>query len=290
LLVTTARIVIQLLDKHETPTSRWISLGAQAVAFLVLPVLTKREYLRTRRSSTLLLVFWPLYILFYGTWLRTSLATGWFEKHPTELGLSTTVASIGFVLWAIECVGPEHVPGAYHPIGKDVNESPFQIANVYSRWFFHWMDGLMKLGSKRPLEEEDVYVLGPEDQADVLADKLERATEKHPNLWVALGAAFGATYAEAAGLKVIQDLLAFAQPQFLRMFLSYISAYQAATSDPTSTPKGPSTIQGVLITLGMFASAMAQTIVLHQVGLLHYSIRELLLMHYSISTNVTGRE
>jgi ATP-binding cassette, subfamily C (CFTR/MRP), member 1 len=166
----------------------------------------------------------------------------------------------------LECIGPEHEPGAYHPIGKDVNESPFNTANAYSRWTFYWMGDLMKLGAKRPLEEEDVYLLGTEDQAEVLTEKLERATEKHSSLWVALGAAYGSTYAEAAVLKVIQDILAFAQPQFLRWFLAYISLYQAAISRPTGNPDGPSPLKGFAIVAGMFICAMVQTIVLHQVS------------------------
>jgi len=177
-----------------------------------------------------------------------------------------TVAILGFILWVLECVGPEHEPGAYHPIGKDINESPFITANVYSRWTFHWMDGLMKLGAKRPLEEEDVYVLSSEDQAIVLTEKLERATKKHSNLWVALAAAYGSTYAEAAVLKVIQDLLAFAQPQFLRWFLAYISLYQAAGNGPNVGTNGPSPVKGFVIVVGMFTCAVIQTIVLHQVS------------------------
>lgn len=263
-LLITARIFMHLLGHHKTAPSTYLSLGSQLAAFLILPVLTWMNHIRERHSSTTLLIYWPLYLVVFGIWLRTSLAIGWFDKHQAELGLAATVAALGFVLWMLECIGQEHEPGAYHPIGKDINESPFRTANVYSRWTFHWMDGLMKLGSKRPLEEEDVYVLGKEDQAEFLTEKLERATEKHSSLWMALASAYGSTYAEAAVLKVIQDLLAFAQPQFLRFFLAYISLYQAAGTSPKPTADGPSPIKGFVIVAGMFACAMIQTIVLHQ--------------------------
>lgn len=257
---------MHLLGPHKSALSTYISLGSQLVTFIVLPILMRRNHVRERRSSTVLLVYWPTYLVAFGIWMRTHLATGWFDRHPAELGLTVTVATIGFVLWMLECIGPEHEPGAYHPIGKDINESPFRTANAYSRWTFHWMDGLMKLGSKRPLEEEDVYVLPSEDQAEILTEKLERATEKHSSLWVALAAAYGSTYAEAAVLKVIQDLLAFAQPQFLRLFLAYISLYQASGTIPNSTPGAPSPVKGFVIVAGMFGCAVLQTIVLHQVS------------------------
>lgn len=238
--------------------------------FLLLVPIVRKNHLHMRRSSTLLLVFWPLYILALATWARTSHSIGWFDTHWIDLGLVSSIVAVGTILWILECVGPEHGPGAYHPIGKEVNESPFQTANIYSRWTYHWMGDLMRLGSKRPLEEEDVYPLGPKDQADVLAVKLEDASKKHSNLWVALTVAYGSTYAFAAVLKIIQDLLAFAQPQFLRMFLAYISRYQAS-SDPT-LGHPPSAVEGFVIVGGMFISAVAQTIVLHQVGIPVYQL------------------
>ena len=48
------------------------------------------------------------------------------------------------------------------------------------------------------------------------------------NLYLALFSAYGAPYAFAAFLKIIQDCLAFLQPQLLRWLLYYVSTYQAA--------------------------------------------------------------
>ncbi|PVG00760.1 putative YCF1-vacuolar ABC transporter [Serendipita vermifera] len=238
---------------------------SQLVAFLLIPPLTRLTHLRTRRSSTTLLIYYPTYLLTFGITARTAHTLGRFPHRSPSTALALSTSLLIFVLWILECVGPEHGPGSYHPIGKDVHESPIETANVYSKWVFHWMDGLMRLGAKRPLEEEDVYVLEPREQATLLAAKLEHAVEKNPNgsLWVALGRAYGGTYAEAAGLKVIQDLLAFAQPQFLRMFLAYISLYQAANGDGFVN-KGPIAIKGFVIVAGMFTSAVVQTVVLHQ--------------------------
>ncbi|KAG8872786.1 hypothetical protein FRC20_009062 [Serendipita sp. 405] len=242
-LIGAARLVTVL--RISQPASISLSLGAQFTALVLLPIVMRRNHLRARRSSSLVLLFWPTYLAALATWARTSYLTSWFDQIKTEIILTISLAVIGTIVWSLECIGPEHGPGAYHPIGKDVHESPFQTANIYSRWTFHWMDALMRLGSKRPLEEEDVYELGPGDQADVLAEKLESAAAKHSSLWAALAAAYGATYAEAAMLKVFQDILAFAQPQFLRMFLAYISYYQASVVDPNTTSAPPSRFLGI---------------------------------------------
>lgn len=76
------------------------------------------------------------------------------------------------------------------------------------------------------------------------------------SLWASLFVAYGGPYAFAAGLKVIQDLLAFLQPQLLRWLLAYISAYQIAA--------GPSPLEGFAIAVLMFVASVAQTVILHQ--------------------------
>jgi ATP-binding cassette subfamily C (CFTR/MRP) protein 1 len=78
-----------------------------------------------------------------------------------------------------------------------------------------------------------------------------------------MAAAYGGPFFVAAGLKIIQDVLAFAQPQFLRLLLSYIAVYQAAFKANAETPDP---IQGFVIIVLMFATALVQTIVLHQVS------------------------
>ena len=86
------------------------------------------------------------------------------------------------------------------------------------------------------------------------------------NLTIALFAAYGGPYAFAAGLKLIQDCLAFLQPQLLRWLLSYISAYQSARPDGIEQNGAPSPFEGFAIAITMFVAAITQTIILHQVS------------------------
>lgn len=78
-----------------------------------------------------------------------------------------------------------------------------------------------------------------------------------------MAAAYGGPFFVAVGLKIIQDLLAYAQPQFLRWLLSYIAAYQAAFK---ANAEAPDPIEGFAIVFLMFAAALVQTIILHQVS------------------------
>ena len=85
----------------------------------------------------------------------------------------------------------------------------------------------------------------------------------YSSLWKALFISYGGPFAVAAGLKVIQDSLAFLQPQLLRWLLNYITTYQEARFNPDSRP---SDVEGFAIALIMFVASVVQTICLNQVG------------------------
>ncbi len=70
--------------------------------------------------------------------------------------------------------------------------------------------------------------------------------------------AYGGPFAFAAVLKVFSDVLQFAQPQYLRFLLSFISEYQR---DPESTTP----LRGLALCALMFISALLQSVILHQV-------------------------
>ena len=81
-------------------------------------------------------------------------------------------------------------------------------------------------------------------------------------LWTSLFVAYGGPYAFAAFLKLIQDCLAFLQPQLLRLLLAYISEYQSTRA---SGGERPSELEGFAIAVVMFSASVVQTIILHQV-------------------------
>ena len=80
---------------------------------------------------------------------------------------------------------------------------------------------------------------------------------------------YGRPYFFAACLKMTQDCLAFVQPQLLRLFLSFISAYQSAKLNGMSDQLAPSPLQGLSIATLMFLAAIIQSIILHQVRIYH---------------------
>lgn len=143
------------------------------------------------------------------------------------------------------------------------------------------MTPLLRKGATQFIVEDDIPSLRPEDDSAKLGDKLEKALSKRyflplplPShsytqssaLWKALFVAYGSSYAVAGGLKILQDCLAFLQPQLLRWLLAYISKYQSARSEPeTSSFRKPPVLEGFSIAALMFIAGTAQTVVLNQV-------------------------
>ncbi|KAH9946530.1 metal resistance protein YCF1 [Amylocystis lapponica] len=237
----------------------------EVLALLVAPCLTYLNHYHTRTSSSLLLLFWPAYVLALLIWGRTvSSSPSFAPLLSVVVPLKCALAVNGLIAFTFECLGPEFSPEDC-PVDEDLVkghvESPLLTANIFSVWTFSWMSRLMKKGATEYITEDDLPSLLPKDESGALGKDLHKAMSEHKSLWAALFAAYGAEYAVAAGLKIIQDCLAFLQPQLLRWLLSYISDYQTARY---SGDARPSLAEGFAITLVMFIASLTQTVILHQ--------------------------
>jgi hypothetical protein len=102
----------------------------EPLAVLGAASLTYFNHTRNRISSSVLLVFWPIYLACLAIWAR-SVATRDPEYYRLLLLLKGLVASFGFASFLLECVSPE--------IGapeneKSAHENPVLTANLFSRW------------------------------------------------------------------------------------------------------------------------------------------------------------
>ncbi|KAF9473354.1 multidrug resistance-associated ABC transporter [Pholiota conissans] len=253
-LTSTANVVLIVLQHKSVPVLP--SYILEPFTFAVILVFTYFNHTHTRTASTVLLIFWPLYITAVAVWTRTIALTG---AHPfiVILALRWTAVGIGAISFAIETMGSQ-VDAV--PSDKLAQENPLITANIYSVWTFAWMTPLMKKGASRFITEDDLFPLVPSDESVNLGNDLKKAMEKH-TLWKALFVAYGGPYAVAAGLKIIQDMLAFLQPQLLRLLLAYISLYQETRFKPE---KQPSSLEGFAIAIIMFIASCVQTIALNQ--------------------------
>lgn len=126
--VSVANAILVVLQDTSVPVFQYYLLEPIALASAI--PLTFLNHTRTRTSSTVLLLFWPLYLVALGFWLRTIIDTR-LASFSTILILKGVTAGLGFLSFILECVGPEpdHVTD-----DKSQEESPIVTANIFSIW------------------------------------------------------------------------------------------------------------------------------------------------------------
>ncbi|CAD0049321.1 unnamed protein product, partial [Aureobasidium pullulans] len=217
------------------------------------------EHWRSRQANGVVLVFWLLLIIAYAVKMRSLVSQ---QLYRTQLPYFVTFAvsvALAAVEFALEWLVPKRLSD-YDALG-DEDECPMEYANIFSILTFAWMTPMMKYGYKNFLTQDELWNLRKRDTTAATTQAFNDAWEqelekKKPNLWIALIRAFGAPYVRGAMIKTISDVLAFAQPQLLRLLITFVASYQ------TDSPQPP--IRGAAIALSMFAVSVSQTLALHQ--------------------------
>ncbi|KAF8636372.1 hypothetical protein AX17_003557 [Amanita inopinata Kibby_2008] len=253
--VSVTNLAFILLGRQ--PASVLLPYGLEPMAVFTGIFLTYLHHTRARTSSSALILFWPLYALALLVWARTT----YVGSIGLILILKCLVGLLGLAFFALECLGPYDV--SYSGTGKVQVENPILTANIFSKWSFAWLTPLMQKGSAQYITENDLPPLRPNDESKNLGCRLSEALKRH-SLWKALFVAYGQPYAAAAFLKLVQDCLAFLQPQLLRWLLAYISHYQGARLGNLQDGTNPSWLEGLSIAFVMFMAAVIQTVTLNQ--------------------------
>ena len=65
------------------------------------------------------------------------------------------------------------MPAEYHRLESKTKQNPKKSANIFSILSFWWVGELLAIGSKRPLENEDLFPLLDEDKTRTATEKLQ---------------------------------------------------------------------------------------------------------------------
>ncbi|KAF4111886.1 hypothetical protein G5714_006681 [Onychostoma macrolepis] len=121
------------------------------------------------------------------------------------------------------------------PIKKDAKSNPSATANLFSLIFFCWLNPLFRIGSKRRLEEDDMYNVLPEDGSKRLGEELqsywdqevEKATKelRKPKLTKAIIRCYWRSYTVLGVFTAIEEVIKVIQPVFLGKLIMYFERY-----------------------------------------------------------------
>lgn len=161
--------------------------------------------------------------------------------------------------WAI----PKTSTSYQYLFNTNLEKSPLESADIFSRITFSWMTPLMKRGYETYLTADDLPDLPNENSTSYTANSFAKhwqqqlSSKKHPSLTVALVKSFGPQFFVGGVFKIVQDILAFTQPQLLRLLITFVNDYSKKKQDATLT-------KGFSIAFAMFFVSIAQTAALHQ--------------------------
>jgi ABC-type multidrug transport system fused ATPase/permease subunit len=219
------------------------------------------EHARLRNANGVVLFYWLFLIIALAVKLRSIISQQLYAKN-----LPYFIAyNVGFGLVVIEFLFEWLWPkrsSAYEALVDD-EECPVEYATVFSLLTFSWMTPLMKYGYANFLAEEDLWALAKNDTTKSTGKAFQTSWQhelkhrKKPSLWLALFRSFGGPYVIAAFFKMGNDISAFAQPQLLRLLLTWVDSYREG-QEPQPL------IKGAAIALAMFAVAVLQTTMIHQ--------------------------
>ena len=192
--------------------------------------------------------------------LRSLVSRGMYETRLPYFVTFTVSLTLGIAEFVLEYLVPKE-QNAYDALGEK-DECPLEYADVFSILTFSWMTSLMKYGYKHYLTQDDLWNLRHRDTTKVTGNQLQEAwnlelENKNPSLWIAMFRAFGGPYFRGALIRTISDILAFVQPQLLRLLITFADSYHRGNQPQPA-------IRGVAIALAMFATSVLQTMALHQ--------------------------
>lgn len=230
-----------------------------------LVVIFTTQYLEHGRSDStnyVVALYWLFLLVAFATKLRSLSARRIFEDNlpyfvTSCFGFGLTCAEFGLI-WLMPKRSIHDALIETDPR----NECPSERASIFSTLTFSWMTPMMKFGYKQYVTDDDLWELGKRDTAQAAQSTLQNAwsfeleNRNIPSLWMAMTRGFGAPYFLALSFKSGADVLAYLQPQLLRLLISHVNAYRGHEQQSVG--------QGMAIALGMFAVSTAQSLCLHQ--------------------------
>eukprot|EP01119_Soliformovum_irregulare_P026270 TRINITY_DN9993_c3_g2_i1.p1 TRINITY_DN9993_c3_g2~~TRINITY_DN9993_c3_g2_i1.p1 ORF type:complete len:1457 (+),score=483.96 TRINITY_DN9993_c3_g2_i1:233-4372(+) len=263
-VTTVISALVDLIDGTASPyitiSSLYITLTWIFAMFLLM-----REYSRGQRSGWALRAFWTVSFLLYSLQLQTTIAP--LNKTPYQW-LDVVIAVIlagGAFFMCLTGLFFNRLAEGYERLEDSdipaINEeerpaNPEVTASIISKAIYSWLNGILLLGYKRPLEDSDLYELPPNVMAQNVGRNLAEIWEfekikAKPSLVKALAKAYGKEFFIAGVFKLMQDLLMLVGPILLQSIIQFITSIQP-------------NYMGFLYVALMFLASVGQSLSLHR--------------------------
>lgn len=217
-----------------------------------------------------------LFVYYLVTIVTSSLALFIIHQHPDtpptndtsfqNLAAFTVVIAFAFVIEAL----PRHNTQVQIASRQQEHLTPYQQANLWSRWTFHYAQETISIGSVRALRPEDVDCIVPAElmthpnfervtaawEKEVAA---ARSKGKSPSLFKAVFSSFRGRIIFLMLGRMLGAVLYFMPPAIFGKLLGFFVDYHNAIREGIEPP---SIQYGLLIAFGIFVANVTATILI----------------------------
>ncbi|KAF9909324.1 hypothetical protein EC991_008835 [Linnemannia zychae] len=249
-------------------SSHGLPLGAllTAVAWATALKVNQQEHRYEIRSSDYLFIYYIVTII------TSLLALFIFHYQDTtttpadttiqSLSAFTFVITIAFMIEAF----PRHNTMVQIASRQQEHLTAYQQANLWSRWTFHYAEGIIAIGSVRTLRPEDVDETAPATlKTDINFERVSASWEKevshskNPSLFKAVFKSYKGRVIFLLLGRMFGAFLYFMPPAIFGKLLGFFVDYHNAIRDGTEPP---SIQYGLLIALGILVASVVSTLII----------------------------
>ena len=149
--------------------------------------------------------------------------------EPLNYTLKIVGIPLVFAEWVLSCFS-DSLPHSYTLPGQDINNpSPEWNASFITHLTWWWVNPLILIGYRKPLQLEDMYDLSTENTASYGSERFKKywSYEKHPEIFWPLVRGFWKSLLMAASFKLVAALLTFVPPTILDYLLIWMASPDA---------------------------------------------------------------
>lgn len=170
-------------DESKIFTVRYVSIGIRIVSFILVGCLQFYHKKKGHRNSAFLFVFWLIWSVCSIPELRWEVINYKSDNFSPEINLRgfqfvnfVTFFSMLSVMTILNCFCDKNPRNSSYP--KYENPSPELRASAPNRIFFAWFDPTVLRGWRRPLDENDIFSINPENSSAELVPVFDRNFKK----------------------------------------------------------------------------------------------------------------
>ncbi|KAF9080449.1 Multidrug resistance-associated protein 1, partial [Mortierella sp. AD031] len=247
-----ALIVRAGLSSSEDPRSsaNVLANASMAVAWIFAMALNVFEHRYEIRSSTVIYTYYLVSIV------AGSITTRTLSALPSTASTTLYYVYFGFIILGFAV---EAWPRGKTTVQQDSTASSYEKANIFSRYWFHYIQSLITEGYKRPLQSADVQGMMPlriktKFSYTYLSDKWEAhvakrtAKGKEPQLVKLVLLAYGPQWVPVIIYRVLASVLLFVAPELMNHLLTFTKSYSTENPQPVSL--------GIVLSFGMFLATI----------------------------------